>query len=220
MRDSKTGKVIVNDATTTTNQLLWGLPRITSDVQRIGNPNPKWLLGVTNTINVKGFTVSFLLEYKKGGDLYSRNVADIQRNGAGKETAQFPRFDANGIATKPYLFNAAYTNGTANTTYVTPEQYWGNSGKFAAAEGFIFETTWFRVREASVSYRLPSSLLSKTPFSNAELSLFGRNLYLKAPNYPHLDPEQNVLGVSSAQGLEFNALPQTRTMGVGLKFNL
>ena len=220
LRDSKTGKVIVNDATTTTNQLLWGLPRITSDVQRIGNPNPKWLLGVTNTINVKGFTVSFLLEYKKGGDLYSRNVADIQRNGAGKETAQFPRFDANGIATKPYLFDAAYTNGTANTTYVTPEQYWGNSGKFAAAEGFIFETTWFRVREASVSYRLPSSLLSKTPFSNAELSLFGRNLYLKAPNYPHLDPEQNVLGVSSAQGLEFNALPQTRTMGVGLKFNL
>ena len=220
LRDSKTGKVIVNDATTTTNQLLWGLPRITSDVQRIGNPNPKWLLGVTNTINVKGFTVSFLLEYKKGGDLYSRNVADIQRNGAGKETAQLPRFDANGIATKPYLFNAAYTNGTANTTYVTPEQYWGNSGKFAAAEGFIFETTWFRVREASVSYRLPSSLLSKTPFSNAELSLFGRNLYLKAPNYPHLDPEQNVLGVSSAQGLEFNALPQTRTMGVGLKFNL
>jgi TonB-linked SusC/RagA family outer membrane protein len=219
-RDTKTGKIIVNDATTTSNQLLWGLPMITSGVQRIGNPNPKWLLDVTNTVSIKGFTLSFLVDYKKGGDLYSRNVADIQRNGAGIETAMFPRFDANGIATKPYLFDAVYPNGTANTTYVTPEQYWGNNGKFVAAEGFIFETTWLRIREASISYHLPSTILQKTPFGGAEVSVFGRNLYLRAPNYPHLDPEQNVLGVSSAQGLEFNALPQTRTMGVSIRFNL
>jgi hypothetical protein len=63
-------------------------------------------------------------------------------------------------------------------------------------------------------------LLKKTPFGGAELSIFGRNLYLRAPNYPHLDPEQNVLGVNSAQGLEFNALPQTRSMGVRLAFTL
>jgi outer membrane receptor protein involved in Fe transport len=220
LRDAKSGKIIVNDASTTANQFLWGLPLVTSGVVKIGNPNPKYLLDVTNTVSVKGFTLSFLIDYKKGGDLYSRNVGDIQRNGAGIETAELPRFDANGIATKPYLFDAVYSNGTANSTYVTPEQYWGNSGKFAAAEGFIFETTWLRLREASISYRLPSSVLAKTPFGSAELSIFGRNLYLRAPNYPHLDPEQNVLGVSSAQGLEFNALPQTRTMGVGLKFNL
>jgi TonB-linked SusC/RagA family outer membrane protein len=220
LRDAKTGKIIVNDATTTANQLLWGLPMITSNVQRIGNPNPKWQMGVTNTITVKGFSLSFLIEYKKGGDIYSRNVADIERNGAGIETAKFARFDANGIATKPYLFDAVYPNGSANTTYVTPEQYWGNNGKFVAAEGFIFETTWLRVREASLSYRIPSKILSKTPFGGAEISVFGHNLYLRAPNYPHLDPEQNVLGVNSAQGLEFNALPQTRTMGVSLKFNL
>ena len=48
-------------------------------------------------------------------------------------------------------------------------------------------------------------------------TFYGRNLYLHAPDYPHLDPEQNALGISNAQGLEFNALPQTRTLGVGLK---
>jgi hypothetical protein len=52
-----------------------------------------------------------------------------------------------------------------------------------------------------------------------EVSLFGRNLYLHAPNYPHLDPEQNALGISNAQGLEFNALPQTRSMGVALRLS-
>jgi TonB-linked SusC/RagA family outer membrane protein len=196
-----------------------GLPLITSGVQKIGNPNPKWLLGVTNTVTYKGFALSFLIDYKKGGDIYSRNIADLQRNGVTKETAEFPRYDAGGVLQKPYLFDGVYANGSPNTTMVSAQDYFGNSGKFAAAEGFIFETTWFRIREASVSYSVPSTLLSKTPFSNAELAVFGRNLYLHAPNYPHLDPEQNALGISNAQGLEFNALPQTRSMGVSLKLS-
>lgn len=196
-----------------------GLPLVTSGVQKIGNPNPKYLMGLNNTITFKGFSFSFLLDYKKGGQQYSRNIADLQRNGVAKETAEFPRYDAAGVLQKPYLFDAVYANGQPNTTYVSAEQYYGNSGKFAAAEGFIFETTWFRVREASFGYALPSSFLGKTPFSRAELAVFGRNLFLNAPNYPHLDPEQNALGISNAQGLEFNALPQTRTIGVSLNLN-
>ena len=209
LRDATKGNKIIVGAN--------GLPQITSGVQKIGNPNPKYLLGVTNTISIKGFSLSVLIEYRKGGQIYSRNVADIQRNGAAKETAQFPRYDANAVLQKPYIFDAIYANGSVDTTHLSAEQYWGNSGRFAAAEGFIYGTTWFRVREASISYRIPASLVKKTPFGAAELSIFGRNLYLHAPDYPHLDPEQNVLGVSSASGLEFNALPQTRTMGVGLK---
>ncbi len=207
-RDEKTGKIIVGAT---------GLPLITSGVQKIGNPNPKFLVGLTNTINIKGFSLSFLLDYRKGGEIYSRNIADLQRNGAAEETAEFPRYDASGVVTTPYLFDAVYANGQPNTTSVTAERYWGNAGVFSSAEGFIFGTTWFRIREASIGYQLPASVLNRTPFGNASLNLFGRNLFLHAPDYPHLDPEQNVLGVSNAQGLEFNALPQTRTMGVSLR---
>ena len=64
------------------------------------------------------------------------------------------------------------------------------------------------------------SLLKKLSIGNAELGIFGRNLFLKAKNYPHFDPEQNALGVSNAQGLEFNALPQARSVGVSLKISL
>lgn len=209
-RDTKTGKIIV-DAN--------GFPMITSDVQKIGNPNPKWLMGVTNTISIKGFSLSFLIDYKKGGQQYSRNIADLERNGVVKETAEFPRYDANGVLQKPYVFDAVYANGTADTTHLSAQDYWGNSGIFAAAEGFIFETSWFRVRELSLSYNLPGSLLNRTPFSKAEFAVFGRNLYLNAPHYPHLDPEQNVLGIGNAQGLEFNALPQSRSMGASLKLS-
>ena len=104
-----------------------------------------------------------------------------------------------------------------DTTHLSAQEYWGNSGKYVAAEGFIVETSWFRVREASLSYRLPDNLMKRLPITGAEISVFGRNLFLRSPNYPHLDPEQNALGISNAKGLEFNALPQTRTMGVNLK---
>jgi TonB-linked SusC/RagA family outer membrane protein len=210
-RDPKTGKMIVGAN---------GLPLITAAVQNIGNPNPKWLLGINNTFSYKGLSLSFLLDIKKGGQQYSRNIADVRRNGVAIETAEFPRFNADGTVAKPYLFDAVTANGEANTTYVSAQDYWGNSGVFAAAEGFIVETSWFRVREAALTYKLPRRLTDKTPFGNTELSIFGRNLYLRAPNYPHLDPEQNALGVSNAQGLEFNALPQTRSVGVSLRFSL
>ncbi len=210
-RDAKTGKIIVGAN---------GLPLVTSDVRKIGNPNPKWLLGVTNTVSIKNFTLSFLIDYKKGGQQYSRNLADLQRNGVAKETAEFPRYDAAGNVLKPYVFDAVYADGTPDTTHVSAQDYWGNNGKYVAAEGFIFETTWFRLRELSLSYTIPASLLKHTPFSKMEFAVFGRNLYLHCPHFPHLDPEQNVLGINNAQGLEFNALPQTRTMGVSLKLAL
>ncbi|HEV7381113.1 MAG TPA: SusC/RagA family TonB-linked outer membrane protein [Dyadobacter sp.] len=194
-----------------------GLPMITSGVEKIGNPNPKFLLGINNSLSVKGFNLSFLIDIKKGGDQYSRNIADIRRNGVAAETAEFERFNADGTATTPYMFEGVNAAGEANTIPVTVEQYWGNLGKYAAAEGYILETSWVRLREASLSYKIPTKLLTRTPFGSVEASVFGRNLWMRTPNYPHFDPEQNALGVSNAQGLEFNALPQTRSMGVSLR---
>ena len=219
LRDDKTGKLLIVGPAQTTNQALWGLPQATPDVRKIGNPNPKHIVGLTNTVSYKNITLSVLMERKKGGQIYSRNVADMRLRGVVKETAEFPRYDQSGVLQKPYLFDGVLSDGTPNTYKVSAEQYWGTSGKFVAAEGYIMETTWFRIREASITYTIPASLLSRTPFGNAELSVFGRNLYLHSPNYPHLDPEQNALGISNAQGLEFNALPATRNIGVGLKLN-
>jgi 5-hydroxyisourate hydrolase-like protein (transthyretin family) len=210
-RDAKTGAMLIGAN---------GLPLVTPGVQKIGNPNPKWLMGITNTFSYKGFSLSILLDIRHGGDQYSRNVKDIRANGVAAETAEFPRFNADGTINKPYLFAGVLANGQPNTTYVSAQDYWGNSGKYVAAEGFILDASWFRIREASVSYRIPASLSQKVSINRAELSIYGRNLFLHAPNYPHLDPEQNALGISNAIGLEFNALPQTRSMGVSLKVGL
>lgn len=202
-----------------------GLPQPTANVEKLGNPNPDFTLGINNNFSYKGFSLNVLLDIRQGGDIYSRNIADLQRNGATAETAEFDRFNADGTVATPYKFegifeagpNAGQVNGGDVERRVTAEQYWGNAGKYVAAEGFIYDISWFRVREAAFSYTFPKSMLNNSPLGALELGVFGRNLFLRAPNYPHLDPEQNALGISNAQGLEFNALPQMRTIGVNLR---
>ena len=200
-----------------------GLPRITANVVKIGNPNPEYTLGISNGLSFKGLNLNVLLDIRKGGDIYSRNIADIQRNGVGIETAEFDRFKSDGTVAKPYIFEGVLPDGTENLASnpnairVSAEQYYGNLGKYVAASGYIYNTSWFRIREVALSYNFPKSILDKTMFGNLELGLFGRNLFLSAPNYPHLDPEQNALGISNAQGLEFNALPQLRSFGANIK---
>jgi TonB-linked SusC/RagA family outer membrane protein len=208
LRDAN-GKMIVSATT--------GLPSPTPLDQKIGNPNPKYLIGISNSFAYKGLELNVLVDIKEGGDQYSRNLADLQRNGVAAETAAIERLNSDGTPAKPYTFDAVTPAGAPNTIPVTAEQYWGNAGKYIAAEGFIYNTSWVRIREASLGYTFDKSFLSKTPFGELTVSVFGRNLFLSSPGYPHLDPEQNVSGVSNSQGLEFNALPQTKSMGVNLK---
>ena len=177
-------------------------------------------MGITNNLTYKNLSLFVLLDIRQGGDQFSRNIGDVQRNGVAIETAEFDRFNANGTASTPYKFEGVYATGAnagqPNTVMLSAQNYFGNTGKYVADEGFIYDTSWFRVREMALNYKLPSRLLDNSPFKQFEIGVFGRNLFLHAPNYPHFDPEQNALGISNAQGLEFNSLPNTRTFGVNL----
>jgi len=198
-----------------------GLPLPTSGVFKIGNSNPKFTMGISNSFTYKYFTLDVLLDIRNGGDLYSRNLADLRRNGSVIETATLPRFAADNVTPLTnYQFDGVDASGNKVNIPIRADQYWGNSGKYVAAEGFMVSTSWFRVREANLTMKLPKSLIDKTPFGNIEFGVFGRNLFLKSKDYPHLDPEQNALGSSNIQGLEFNANPSTRTMGVNLRITL
>ncbi|MES2872559.1 MAG: SusC/RagA family TonB-linked outer membrane protein [Bacteroidota bacterium] len=197
-----------------------GLRSLSPTTAAIGNTNPDWTAGVTNNINFKGINVNFLLDIRKGGDIYSRNIGDLYRTGVTKETAEFARFDASGAVAKPYVLDGTLANGQPNTTPVTAQQYWENIYAFGTGESYVFDGSWFRLREASVSYTLPASLLQKTPIGKLEIGLNGRNLYLYAPNVPHIDPEANATGSSNSQGFEANGLPQSRNFGFFLRATL
>ncbi|WP_162428637.1 SusC/RagA family TonB-linked outer membrane protein [Pontibacter pudoricolor] len=195
-----------------------GLPKVAANSAKIGDTNPDWTGGVMNNLNYKGLNLNFLIDVRKGGDVYSRNLGDLIRSGSVAETAEFPRFNPDGTITTPYLFEGVTANGTANTKRVSAEQYY--TTLHTAGESYVYDATWVRLREASISYTLPKSLTEKSPFGRLEIGMNGRNLMMWAPNFPHLDPENNTLGVSNAQGFEFNGLPQTRSYGAFLRVTL
>ena len=194
-----------------------GLTSLSPLAGAIGNTNPDWTMGITNNIRYKNFNFNFLIDIRKGGDVYSRNIGDLYRSGTAIETAQFDRFTANGGIAKPYVIEGTLANGQPNTTPVSAQDYWSNIYNFGTGESYVFDGSWLRLREASISYSVPKKLLEKTPIGKLELGLNGRNLLLHAPNFPHFDPETNATGVSNSQGFEANGLPQSRNYGFFLR---
>ncbi len=195
-----------------------GLPRPTTQVQRVGNPNPKFVLGMNNNFSYKDFSLSFLLDFKYKGDQMSRTIGDLHINGVAAATAEYPRFNADGTPNTPYLFEGVLEDGTPNNVYVTAQQYYSLQGKYVAWEGYVLDATFLKLREANLSYRLPARLLAnQNIIKSVNLSVYGRNLFIYAPNYPHLDPEQNLLGISNARGLEFGIQPTARTIGGSIR---
>jgi TonB-linked SusC/RagA family outer membrane protein len=195
-----------------------GLPNVTSTVGPVGNPNPKFTAGLTNTFNYKAFSLSFLLDFKYKGDILSRTLGDLEINGVDESTAEFDRFNPDGTVSTPYLFEGVLADGSPNTTRVSAQNYFSLSGKYVAWEGYVRDATFLKLREATFSYAFPKEMLARTKFiSGLSLSVYGRNLWTYAPHFPHLDPEQNVLGVSNARGLEFGIQPVARTFGATLR---
>lgn len=212
------GQLVLNPAS--------GLPSLdTRGVQKVGDPNPNWTGGVTTNLSYKGLALNFLIDIKRGGTILSRVIGDLRRTGTVAETAEFPRFGADGLPPKAYVIEGV--NGTlkpdgtvetqgANTIPVSAQQYWSSLYNFNNPGMFVFDGSWTRLREASLTYNLPASLLTKTPFSVLSIGVNGRNLLLWT-KVPHIDPEVNVGSNQNVQGIEFNTLPQARTFGVVLR---
>ncbi|HEX8428647.1 SusC/RagA family TonB-linked outer membrane protein [Hymenobacter sp.] len=189
-----------------------GRTQLALDNQIVGDPNPQWTGGITNTFSFKGLTLNTLLDIRYGGDIISRNVSDMRRQGAAKETA-----DRDNVYVIKGVIAQADGSFAPNNVQITAEDYFEDLYGFGKAELVVFDASWIRLREVALTYSLPKTLTDKTFLGNVELSLNARNVFLYAPNVPHIDPEVNAQGQSNSQGLEFNALPQSRTYGASIR---
>lgn len=180
----------------------------------ISNPNHDWLAGLTNTFTYKGFTLNALFDIKYGGELYSFGWVDLRSNGSLAITG----VDRDQPRILPGVIEN--TDGTfrPNDIQISAQTYWGALGGLAS-KAAVFDATTIRFREASLSYELPQSLLSKTPFGSVSIGITGRNLWFFAPYAPG-DPELNTQGAGNIQGLDLNGAPNTRNYGVNLRITL
>jgi TonB-linked SusC/RagA family outer membrane protein len=212
------GTLLIDPAT----GMPFGLP--SSEI--IGDPNPDFLLGWNNTFSFKGITLRALIDWKQGGDFYSFTGASLILRGQLLQT-----IDREGLRVVPGVLGSNQTfepitdtggNLIQNTIPVTAfDSHFSNGwGAYGQDEVNVYDGTVIRLREISLGYSLPKSLLSKTPFGAVNVSVSGRNLWWNAPNVLedlNLDPE--VLGGTSGsntQGFEYGSAPTTRRYGVNL----
>lgn len=202
------GQIIV-DATS-------GLPEFTSGFDVLaGNFNPDWTAGIQNKFKYKDFTLSFLVDFRIGGNVISYSQARMAGSGVSDITLNGrDGFVANGVVDNG---NGTYS---PNTTSVTAENYWTTvaSRDPKSAEDFVYDATNIRLREVVLGYSLPSKLLRSTPFTGIDFSLVGRNLFFFVNKAKYFDPEQGV-SVGNLQGIESYNIPTTRDFGFNAKFN-
>ncbi|MEP6737699.1 MAG: TonB-dependent receptor [Chryseolinea sp.] len=192
----------------------------------VGNPNPDFIAGITNTLSFKGFRVSALFDWRQGGDIYSTTINNQLGRGVTRDTENremnyvIPGVLGDVNTGQPLLDGEGHKIPN-NIQVETNDLYFGRTfGTNSANEWSVFDGTTFRLREVGLGYTFPKNLLAKTPFGTVMITLTGRNLWYLAPNFPKyskFDPETSTFGTSNAQGFEFDNVPSVRRYGVNIR---
>jgi TonB-linked SusC/RagA family outer membrane protein len=188
----------------------------------IGNSNPKWIGGINNTFRYKNLTLSFLIDIRKGGSVFSLDSYYGFDTGLYPETAglndlgnpsRLPIAQGGGVIVK-----GVTADGQPNTVRVenTGSGLYGYETNPNAA--FVYDAGYVKLRQALISYSFPQSFVSKLgPVKGIDLSLIGRNLWIIHKNLPYSDPEES-LSAGNLQGYQSGAYPTVRTISLNAKF--
>jgi TonB-linked SusC/RagA family outer membrane protein len=189
----------------------------------IGNTNPNWTGGINNSFSWKGFNLSFLIDIRKGGSVFSNDLAYGLADGIYPLTAYTNDLgkpvrnalpDGGGM-----IRPGVYANGQPNTTRVTAFNYgdFGDGNGLLPLKAFVYDASYVKLREVLIGYTLPSTAISKLgPVKDVTLQLIGRNLWIIHKNLPYADPEEG-LSSGNLQGIQEGAYPTTRTISLNLK---
>jgi TonB-linked SusC/RagA family outer membrane protein len=192
-----------------------GFPSNKAGQHIIGNITPDWLGGITNSFRYKGFNLNVLIDIKAGGDIYDMGTSLARVTGVLEES---------GLAREEGTIGTGVKNtGTSdapvyvpNDVVVPTRQFMGYYSGRQYHEAAVFDGSYVKVREASLSYSFPGRLFEDKFLKAVTLSVIGRNLAMLFKNTTHVDPE-----VSSASlGYTYGQIPSTRSIGfnVNVKF--
>jgi TonB-linked SusC/RagA family outer membrane protein len=191
--------------------------------QVIGDINPDWTGGIQNNFRYKNFGLSFLVDIKKGGSVFSLDQYYGQATGLYPESAglndlgnpkRVPIANGGGV-----ILPGVQADGSPNTVRVeaydnsvTPYGYSNNP-----QEAFVYDAGFIKLREASLTYTIPQKFLGDKAIKGIDVSLVGRNLWLIHGNVPYSDPEAG-LSSGNISGYQSGAYPAVRTIGFNFKF--
>ena len=198
----------------------------------IGDVNPKWNAGLTNTLNYKNWSFSFLLDMQKGGSIFSLDMYYGLATGLYEETAfindlgnpvrDYVVQNEDGTYASNsggFINEGVNPDGSENKTRISASNFGAQGYRRGLPDiAFVYDATYVKLREISLSYKIPSKTLGKTFLKGVEFSLIGSNLWIIHKNLPYADPESG-LGAGNLQGYSVGALPATRDFGFNIKLN-
>lgn len=174
----------------------------------LGNAQPDWLGGWNNTISFKDFSLSFLIDARVGGKVYSQTSADLDRSGVSERSLQYRESGT-------IVPGNNTSTDSANTVNISGQDYW--TAMSDISENYIYDQDNVRLREFSLGYNIPLS--SNSSIKRAYIQLVGRNLFFLSRKAKDIDPEM-MLGTSlGIQGINHNMLPTLRSVGMNLTLN-
>jgi hypothetical protein len=188
--------------------------------QNLGNVYPDWIGGIYNSVKYKNLALGFLIDVRQGGSVFSLDTYYGMATGIYPETAtlndlgkesRLPVSQGGGV-----IMPGVTADGKPNTIRV--ENEYGTYGyAYNPQAAFVYDASYVKLRELTLTYSLPSSLFEKGKvFKGIDVSLIGRNLWIIHKNIPYSDPEEN-LSAGNIQGYQSGAYPTTRTIGANVK---
>lgn len=183
-----------------------GMPLIEGDgnTVKVGNANPVFTMGWSHTLTYKDFSIYFLLDCRYGGDVLSQTQADMDMYGVSEVTAD--------ARDKGFVVLEGHRVEDVKKFYKNVV-----GGRAGVTEYYMYDATNIRLRELSLTYRLPVRWMQKSRVcKDMQLSFVGRNLffiYKKAP----FDPDLVLSTGNDNQGIDVYGMPTTRSLGFSIK---
>ena len=181
-----------------------GQPLTLNDRQQyLGNSNPDCTIGWNNSFSVYGFDVNFLIDARIGGQVMSFTQGYLDANGVSKEVGE--------------AMDRGYVDLEGTQIKDVQKFYTTVGDKDGVTEQYMYDATNIRLRELSIGYSLPQSVMSKIGFiKNVNVSFIAKNLFFIYKDSP-FDPD-SVLSVGNAnQGVDVFGMPTTRSFGFNIK---
>ena len=193
-----------------------GIAQHSDELEKLGSGVYKVTGGWRNELNFKDWTLSFLLDFKAGAKIFSGTNYSLYGAGLHKNTLQGRGDDGKGKIVGEGVMMNKEGEYVANTESVTANEYWTGITKNNIAEEFLYNASFIKLRELSLGYTFPQSILGKqNVIKGLSLSLVGRNLWTLLKHTDNIDPE-SAYNNSNGQGLELNGYPATRSVGFNL----
>jgi hypothetical protein len=183
-----------------------GRPLAASGETNFGSALPKWIGGITNTFNVRGVSLSALVDFKLGHKLISGTHLNAVRHGLDPVTLE-------GRDQGCIVGDGVNEQGQPNTACYPIQSYWEAIRTYRLAEQSVFNAGYWQLRQITAGYDVTPHLNGAFGVQQVRLNLSANNVWLLKKWVPHVHPEQNAIFGDSRMGLESTGMPVTRGLG-------